>query len=55
MYKYIHCQVSCKIFEGVRRKGAFFISRPSSQDHKSLSDTNKFRTSLPSETLFKQF
>ena len=34
------------LIEGVRSKRAFFVFRPSTQDQKGLSDTNKFFTPL---------
>ena len=41
--------------KGLEAKGPLFVFRPSSQDQKGLSDTNKFLTPLTSEILFKHF
>ena len=55
MEPYIAHNMELNINEGVRSKGPFFVFRPSSQDQKGLSDTNKFLTPLACEILFKQF
>ena len=41
--------------KGLEVKGPFLLFRPSSQDQKGFSDTNKFLTPLACEILFKQF
>ena len=41
------------IYEGVRIKRSFFVFRPSSQDQKGLSDSNKLLIPLACEILLK--
>ena len=48
IYVYWTC---ININEGVRSKMAFFVFRPTSQDQKGLSDTNKLLNTLACELI----